>query len=296
MLGEKIQDSLATINLQELEGAVTGKNTLIKSSLSTLGDMIVSFIPRLIGALLILWLGFKLAKFIKKLIIKGLEKRNATVSLTSFLTSSFDILFKVLVALAAMDLIGIKATSFIAILGAMGLAIGVAMQGTLQNFAGGVIIQLLRPFKVGDYIECNGYKGWVKDIHIFHTIIKPFNGRIVIVPNSDLATKSLINHTKEPQIRLDIVTRIAYGTDLNKAKEVMRQVIDAEPLILREPVAPGIHVSDFADNNLTITLWLWVKTEDYWTVWKRIRENIYNALYANGIEIPCNEVEVKVRN
>jgi small conductance mechanosensitive channel len=142
-----------------------------------------------------------------------------------------DVLMKAMIVIMAMDVIGIKATSFIALLGAMGLAIGMAMQGTLQNFAGGVIILLMKPFKVDDYIECGQYKGYIKEIRIFHTFMRPFNGRTIIIPNSELATKSLINHTKEPLIRLDVVASVAYGSDLAKVKEVLWEVIKAEPLV-----------------------------------------------------------------
>ena len=198
---------------------------------------------------------------------------------------------KVMLIIMAMDIIGIKATSFIAVLGAAGLAIGMALQGTLQNFAGGVIILLLRPFKVGDYIEVGSFKGYVKEIRIFHTLIRPFNGRIIIVPNSELATKSLINHTRDNVIRLDVVASVAYGTDLDKAHQVIMDVINADELILKDPI-PKIAVSELNNSSVDYSLWLWVTVDDYWTVWMRIRENIYKAFYANGISIPFPQMDV----
>ena len=290
-----LKDSLQNMDIAQLKEVVTGENTLVKDALSSLIDMTISFVPKLLGAILILWIGFKLTKLLKRSIIRMLDHRNAQSSLKGFLSSFLDVLLKVLIIIMAMDIIGIKATSFIAILGAMGLAVGMALQGTLQNFAGGVIILLLKPFKVGDYIECNGYKGYVTDIRIFHTIIRPFNGRTIIVPNSELATKSLINHTHEPIIRLDVTAGVAYGTDLSKAKEVLWEVINAEPLILQEPKKPTVAVSELADSSVNIVLWLWVKTEDYWTLWGRIRENIYNAFIENGIEIPFPQMDVHMK-
>ena len=245
-------------------------NTLLKDGMKTLWDMTVSFIPKLIVALLVLWVGWKLAKMVKRAIVKLLDKRNVEASLKSFLTSLVDVLLKVMLVFMVMDIIGIKATSFIALLGAAGLAVGMALQGTLQNFAGGVIILLMKPFKVDDYIECGGYKGYVKEIRIFHTIIQPFNGRTIIVPNSSLATTSLTNHTRQPQIRLDVVASVAYGTDLDYAKEVLREIIDNDPLILKDPPAK-IAVSELGNSSVDFSLWMWVKTEDYWTVWMRIR-------------------------
>ena len=286
-------DSLANLqSLADVKDVITGQNTIIKDAIRALAELTAGFIPKLLGAILILWVGFKLIKLLKKTLTRVLDKRNAESSLTGFLTSFVDVLMKVMLVIMAMDIIGIKATSFIAVLGAMGLAIGMALQGTLQNFAGGVIILLMKPFRVGDYIECNGYKGYVRDIRIFHTIIRPFNGRTIIVPNSELATKSLINHTHEPIIRLDVTVGVAYGTDLNKAKEVLRDVVNNDKLISHEPKEPAIAVSELADSAVEITLWLWIKVDDYWTVWARIRENIYNAFYENGIEIPFPQIQL----
>jgi len=286
-------DSLANMNVTDLKAVVTGENTIIKDALSSLVELTVAFLPKMIGAIVVLWIGFKLIKMLKKGLTKLLEKRNAEATLMTFLTSLVDVLMKVMLIIMAMDIIGIKATSFIAILGAAGLAVGMALQGTLQNFAGGVIILLMRPFKVGDYIECGSYKGYVKEIRIFHTIIRPFNGRIIIVPNSELATTSLTNHTKEPVIRLDIVCSVAYGTDLDKASAVIQQIIDAESLIMKDPI-PKFCVSNLNDSSVDYSLWLWVKVEDYWTVWMRIRENIYKAFYANNISIPFPQMDVHI--
>ena len=288
-----VTDSLANMNLSDLKAVVTGENTILKDALSGLIDLTVAFIPKLIGCILVLWIGFKLIKLLKKALTKLLDRRGAEASLKGFLTSLVDVLMKVMLIIMAMDIIGIKATSFIAILGAAGLAVGMALQGTLQNFAGGVIILLLRPFKVGDYIEVGSYKGYVQTIHIFHTMIRPFNGRIIIVPNSELATKSLINHTREEVIRLDVVCSVAYGTDLDKARQVISDVIAADPLIKKDPI-PKFCVSELGDSSVDWSLWLWVSVEDYWTVWMRIRENIYNAFNQNGISIPFPQMDVHV--
>ncbi len=287
-----VADSLKSMNLTDLKDVVTGRNTIIQDGLHALTELTVSFVPKLLIAILILWVGMKLAKMLKKFIVRTLEKRNAEPSLKTFLGSLVDVLLKAMIIIMAMDVIGIKATSFIALLGAMGLAIGMALQGTLQNFAGGVIILLMKPFKVDDYIECGNYKGYVRAIRIFNTTIQPFNGRTIIVPNSELSNKSIINHTKEPILRLDIVASVAYGTDLDRAKEVLLQVINDDPLVLHEPKEPVVAVSELADSSVNFSLWMWVTVEDYWTVWLRIRENIYKAFYANGITIPFPQMDV----
>lgn len=290
-INKAVKDSLSNMQLSDLKDVVTGENTIFKDALHGLMDLTVSFIPKLIACILVLWIGFKLIKLVKRGLSKMLDKRSAEGSLKGFLTSLVDVLLKVMLVIMAMDIIGIKATSFIAVLGAAGLAVGMALQGTLQNFAGGVIILLMRPFKVGDYIEANGYKGYVKDIRIFHTFIRPFNGRIIIVPNSELATKSLINHTKEPVIRLDVTASVAYGTDLDKAMAVLKKVVDDDELILKDPI-PKICVSELNTSSVDYSMWLWTTVDDYWTVWMRIRENIYKAFNENGISIPFPQLDV----
>lgn len=290
-----VKDSLKNMNFTDIKDVVTGENTLLKDGLKTLMDLTVSFVPKLLIAILVLWIGLKLTKVLKKSILKLLDRRNAEGSLKTFLASLVDVLLKVMLVIMVMDIIGIKATSFIAVLGAAGLAVGMALQGTLQNFAGGVIILLMKPFKVGDYIECGSYKGYVKEIRIFHTFMQPFNGRIIIVPNSQLATTSLTNHTKQPQIRLDVVASVAYGTDLEFAKGVLMEVIDNDPMILKDP-APKLAVSELGNSSVDISMWMWVNTEDYWTVWMRIRENVYKAFYEKGITIPFPQMDVHIAN
>lgn len=287
-----VVDSLKNMNISDLKDVVTGENTIVRDGLSALTKLTVEFVPKLLVAILILWVGMKLAKMVKRMIIKALDKKGAEPSLKTFLGSLVDVLLKAMIVIMAMDVIGIKATSFIALLGAMGLAIGMALQGTLQNFAGGVIILLMKPFKVDDYIECGQYKGYIKEIRIFHTFMRPFNGRTIIIPNSELATKSLINHTKEPLIRLDVVASVAYGTDLAKVKEVLWEVIKAEPLVQWEPKPPVIAVSELNTSSVDLSVWLWVTVEDYWEVWKHIREDIYIAFNNAGVEIPFPQVTV----
>ncbi len=291
-ISKALSDSLKNMDLTDLKAVVTGENTFVKDALRQLSELTVGFVPKLLVAVLVLWLGLKLANMLRKTIVRALDRRGAEGSLKSFLGSLINLLLKALVILMAMDIIGIKATSFIALLGAMGLAVGMALQGTLQNFAGGVIILLMKPFKVDDYIECGQYKGYVKEIRIFHTIMRPFNGRTIIIPNSELATKSLINHTREPQIRLDVVASVAYGTDLHKAKAVLRQVIADEPLIRTDFKEPVIAVSELATSSVDISIWVWTTVEDYWEVWKHIREDIYIAFNNAGVEIPFPQVTV----
>ena len=291
-IAHSIKDSLFNMDKSDLKAVVTGDNTYIKDSLHQLTQITVSFIPKLIGAILVLWIGLKLAKLLKNIMTKALSRRGADSSLKSFLGSLVDVLLKAMVIIMAMDMIGIKATSFIALLGALGLAVGMALQGTLQNFAGGVIILLMKPFKVDDYIECGQYVGYIKEIRIFYTFMRTFSGRIIVIPNSELATKSITNHNKEPQIRLEVVASVAYGTDLKKAKDAIWEVIKAEPLVMWDYKQPEIIVTDLANSSVDLTVWIWTTADKYWDVWRHIREDIYIAFNNANIEIPFPQVTV----
>lgn len=295
-------DSITT--LQDVGAIVTGENPVLKNAITAVVNLTVGFIPKLIGAIIVLWIGLKLIKVLKKAMIRSFDRRKADASLKSFLSSFVDVLLKILLIIMVMDIIGIKATSFIAILGAAGLAIGMALQGTLQNFAGGVIILLMKPFRVGDYIECSNYKGYVKEIRIFQTFIRPFNGRTIIVPNSELATKSLINHTHEAKIRLDLTVGVAYGSSPAQVKEVLFGVIkkyqetpgsDGNTLILNEEgFFPKIALSELSSSSVDFSVWMWCTVENYWTTWMTIREDIYNALNTAHIEIPFPQVQLNI--
>jgi small conductance mechanosensitive channel len=291
-------------NIQDVGAIVTGENPVLRNAINAIVNLTVGFIPKLIGALLVLWIGLKLIKVLKKAMIRAFDRRNSDASLKTFLASFVDVLLKILLIIMVMDIIGIKATSFIAILGAAGLAVGMALQGTLQNFAGGVIILMMKPFRVGDYVECGSYKGYVKEIRIFQTFIRPFNGRTIIVPNSELATKSLINHTHEAKIRLDVTVGVAYGSNPAEVKRVLfdviksyqeRKGVDNIPLILNEEgFIPKIALSELNSSSVDFSVWMWCTVDNYWTTWMTIREDIYNALNAAHIEIPFPQVQLNI--
>ena len=176
------------------------------------------------------------------------------------------------------------------------VSIGMALSGTLQNFAGGVIILLLKPFKVGDYIEQGSYAGFVESIQIFNTTLRTYDARKIIVPNTELATKSLVNHFNLPQRRVAIDVGLAYGMSVEKAKEVMLRVAAENPLVLHEPKAPFATLENFGDSSLNMRLYAWTLPENYWTTLFSLNEGIYNAFRAEGLEIPFNQVDVHIRD
>jgi small conductance mechanosensitive channel len=261
-----------------------------------LNDVVFQYVPKLIMAAIVLFVGWKLINLLNKFMQKSYDRHKVDPSLQHFLHSLIDIILKVLLVLTAMGIMGIQMTSFIAILGAAGVAIGMGLQGTLQNFAGGVIILLLRPFKVGDYIEQGSYAGIVDSIQIFNTTLRTYDARKIIVPNTELATKSLVNHFNMPQRRVAIDVGLAYGMSVEKAKEVMLRVAAENPLVLNEPKAPFATLEKFGDSSLNMRLYAWTLPENYWNAIFTLNEGIYNAFRAEGLEIPFNQVDVHIRD
>ncbi|MBP5497062.1 MAG: mechanosensitive ion channel family protein [Bacteroidales bacterium] len=261
-----------------------------------LNDIVFLYVPKLIMAGIVLFVGWKLINLLNKVMQKAYDRHKVDPSLQQFLHSVIDILLKVLLVLTAMGIMGIQMTSFIAILGAAGVAIGMGLQGTLQNFAGGVIILLLKPFKVGDYIEQGSYAGFVESIQIFNTTLRTYDARKIIVPNTELATKSLVNHFNLPQRRVAIDVGLAYGMSVEKAKEVMLRVADENPLVLHEPKAPFATLEKLGDSSLNMRLYAWTLPENYWTTLYSLNEAVYNAFRSEGLEIPFNQMDVHIRN
>ena len=196
-------------------------------------------------------------------------------------------------------MIGIQMTSFIAILGAAGLAVGMALQGTLQgtlqNFAGGVIILILKPYKVGDFIEQGGTSGVVKEIQIFSTILQTVDNKIIIVPNTQLATGTLTNYTRANKRRVDVPVGIAYGSDVEQARRVLLDLANAHPDVFKEGAdAPAVVCTSLGSSSVDLQLRVWVATENYWPVSSALTQGVYEALGKNGIEIPFNQLQVHI--
>ncbi|MBR4537078.1 MAG: mechanosensitive ion channel family protein [Bacteroidales bacterium] len=258
-------------------------------------DVLFKDVPRIIIALIILWIGLKLIKLVVKAMRKMLERRNVDVSLQSFLISMTDIALKAMVVIAVMGMVGIQTTSFIAVLGAAGLAVGMALQGTLQNFAGGVIILLLKPFKVGDYIDSAGVQGTVKHIQIFNTIVETPDKKMVIAPNTDLATKTLVNYSRSENRRVDIKVGIAYGESVDSARAALMELAKSYSKVIEEP-APMVVVTALADSAVSLELRVWVKNADYWDTFFYLNQAVYDKLNAVGISIPFNQMDVHIIN
>jgi small conductance mechanosensitive channel len=239
----------------------------------------------LLKALLILIIGFWLAGWLSRMVRKALDKREMSKELQSFLGSLVSVALKIAVLLAAAETAGLETTSLAVILGSAGLAIGLALQGSLANFAGGVMILLFKPFKTGDLIEAQGHLGHVKAINIFVTTLITPDNKTVILPNGPLSNGDITNYTTDGKLRVDLVVGIGYSEDIKKAREAIMQVMLNHPKVLKEP-APSVNVLELGDSSVNLAVRPFATPEDYWDVYFGVTEASKEALDAAGIEIP----------
>ncbi|MCD4769687.1 MAG: mechanosensitive ion channel, partial [Bacteroidales bacterium] len=258
-------------------------------------DMAATYGIQLLLAILVLIVGLMVIKSITKGAVKMMTRSNMSESLIPFLKNLISISLKLLLIISVLGMVGIEMTSFIAVLGAAGLAVGLALQGTLQNFAGGVIILLFKPYKVGDYIETQGYAGSVKEIQIFSTILNTPDNKIIIIPNSPIATGSLINYSAQPTRRVDFTFGIGYSNDIDEAKKALLTIVESHDKIFSEP-APFVRVVELADSSVNFAVRVWANSSDYWDVFLDITEQVKKEFDKRGISIPFPQQDVHVYN
>jgi small conductance mechanosensitive channel len=247
--------------------------------------------PNLLFAILTLVIGLWIVKFLVAAVKKGLDKGETDNTLKGFIVSLVSVLLKIMVYITALGMLGVEMTSFIAILGAAGLAVGLALSGTLQNFAGGVMILFFKPFRVGHFIDAQGHTGTVKEIQIFVTILTTPDNKTVIIPNGPLATGSMTNFSREPRRRVDWTFGIAYGDDLDKAYSVLRKLLEEDERVLKDP-EPFMALKELNDSSVDITVRAWVEAADYWGVFFRMNEVVYKNFEKEGLSIPFPQHDV----
>ena len=248
-------------------------------------DFVMLYGPKVLGALLIFIIGSWLIKKVNRGLGKVMSKSKYDVSLQRFLLSLISWILKIFLVLVVISQLGVDVTTFAAIIAAAGLAVGLALQGSLSNFAGGVLIMIFKPYKIGDLIEAQGTLGAVKEIEIFTTkLITPQN-KLAIVPNGAMANGNIINYTAEGKMRVDTTVGIGYDEDIKKAKEVLLAVLTSNDKVLKEP-APSVNVSELADSSVNFAVRPYCKPEDYWAVYFETLEGCKLALDKAGIEIP----------
>lgn len=248
-------------------------------------EMVVEYAPKLILAVIALFIGFKLSSYVKKMFLKALEKRDFDPTLRPFLSNLIGWLMKILVLLSVAGIVGIETTSFIAVLGAAGLAVGLSLQGTLANFAGGILLLILKPFRVGDVVDTGSFMGTVEEIQIFYTKIATFQNRLVIIPNAQLSNGSITNYSAKNVARCDMVFGIGYGSDLKRAKEILVELIEEDERCLKDP-APLVAVGALGDSSVDILCRPWCTTDDYWPLNRAFQEKVKLRFDKEGIEIP----------
>lgn len=254
-------------------------------------ELAINYGPKLIGAIVVWIIGSLFIKGINNGFGKLLDKRKLDASLKPFFKSLIAVFLKILLLVTVLGMIGVEMTSFIALLGGAGLAIGMALSGSLQNFAGGVMILIFKPFKCGDYIKAQGHAGTVHEIQIFNTILKTPDNKIIIIPNGGLSTSSMVNYSVESERRVDWTISIGYGDSTKKAREVINTLINNDNRILKNP-APFVAVSELANSSVNFVVRAWVKAPDYWNVYFDMNEKVYNTFEKEGLNIPYPQMDV----
>ncbi|NOR88156.1 MAG: mechanosensitive ion channel [Bacteroidales bacterium] len=253
--------------------------------------MIMEYGPKFLLAIITLFIGLWIINRFVKLAEKGMDKGKTDATLAPFMKSLISWVLKILLFLSVASMVGIETTSFIAIFSAATLAIGLALQGSLSNFAGGVLLLVFKPYKVGDLIEAQGHLGVVKHIQIFNTILLNPQNKTIIVPNGAVASNSIINFSEEGILRVDLSAGISYDSDIRKAKDVLMKVLVDNPKVLKDP-APFVGVSELGDSSVNFAVRPWSTVEDYWDIYFGINEEIKYALDAAGISIPFPQMDV----
>lgn len=257
-------------------------------------EYVVPFGIKLVVAIVVLLLGRWAIKLIKKGLTRIMERRKADPSLSSFLMSLVSVLLTFLLIIAIVGILGVNTSSLVALLASAGLAIGMALSGTLQNFAGGVMIMLFKPFKVGDFISAQGYEGVVNEIQIFNTHVLTPDNKEVILPNGSLSTGAMTNFSKQGTRRVDWSFSIAYGDDYDKAKSLLLRLCDEDGRIQKTP-APFVELGKLNDSSVDITVRVWVDAADYWAVFFSMNEKVYKAFATEGLSIPFPQMDVHMR-
>lgn len=263
--------------------------------LARLLEFATSWGVKLLAAIAVFIIGAKLIGTFTKWLKKSHKLDKLDTSLRSFLVSFSKIALYILLIITVAMILGIPATSFITILASCGVAIGLALQGSLSNLAGGIMILLFKPFKVGDYVEVSGESGTVTEITVVYTIILTNDNKRITIPNGTLTNSVIKNYSSEKLRRVDLKFTAAYDCDVNKVKGVIAEVVNSQALALKDP-EPFIRLFEHSDSALTYTVRVWCKNEDYWTLYYDILEGVNEAFDKNGIEIPYPQMDVHVKN
>ncbi len=261
------------------------------SFVDRLVDLAGTYAPKVAGALVALLVGLWVIGIIRKTVSRAFGRSGMEETLTRFLLSLITVSLRVVLVVVFLGMLGVEAASFVAVIGAVAFAIGFALQGSLSNFAGGVLILIFKPYRVGDFIEAQGFAGTVREIQILNTILNTIDNKTVIIPNGQLATSALTNYSEEPTRRVDLTFGVAYDVDIEDAREAILAVVGKHESILPDP-APFVRVAELADSSVNFACRVWVEAPDYWTVFFDLNEGVKKELDSRGISIPFPQMDV----
>ncbi|MEA3289743.1 MAG: mechanosensitive ion channel [Campylobacterota bacterium] len=256
-----------------------------------IGEMITSYAVNILIALVIFYVGKKVARWATDFTLKSMKKAGIDETLENFLSSVIYSLLLIVVVLAALGQLGIQTTSFIAILGAVGLAVGLAFQSTLSNISAGVMLIIFRPIKIGEFVVAGGETGVVEEINIFNTTMKTGDNKTIIIANSNITGNNITNYSRKETRRVDITFGIGYDDDLKKAKEILEDILNSDERVLKDP-APFVAVSELADSSVNFVTRSWVKSGDYWGVYFDTLEKVKLTFDEKGISIPYPQMDI----
>ncbi|MCR5820832.1 MAG: mechanosensitive ion channel [Bacteroidaceae bacterium] len=279
-LGHAAEEAVAEKSPERLETVI---QQLINWSLEAGRHILLAIIVYVIGHYVI--------KFIKHLLNGMMERRNVNITIQSFVKSFVNIVLQVLLIISIVGALGINTTSFAALLASAGVAVGMALSGNLQNFAGGIIILLFKPYKIGDWVEAQGTSGNVKEIQIFHTILETADGKMIYIPNGAMSSGLITNITMTPTRRIEWVVGVEYGQDMDLVRKVCSSLIEEDARIMKEP-APLVYLTELADSSVNVLIRAWVTNEDYWDVLFDFRERLYKRFNSEGIAFPFPQVTI----
>ena len=267
------------------------ENVTMANVVQTIYDLSVAYGFKIVGAIVILVIGRIVTSFLTGIISRLMKRATVDETLTRFIGKLTKIALLTFVIIAALGTLGVQTASFVAIIGAAGLAVGFALQGSLSNFASGVMLIIFRPLKVGDFVDAGGSTGVIEEISIFNTIMTTIDNKKVIIPNSQITAGSIVNYSAKEERRVDMVFGIGYGDDIKLAKETLMEIVKADSRVLAEP-APIVAVSELGDSSVKFVCRPWVKTADYWGVYFDITEKVKLTFDQKGISIPFPQRDV----
>lgn len=288
-------DSIAVSSKVEsvAKQVATGDASAITGAIQQMIGYCIEAGKSIIIAAIIYFVGQFLIKMVKKVLGSMMERRNLDPTIQSFLNSFVHILLTTLLVITVVSALGVNTTSFAALLASAGVAVGMALSGNLQNLAGGLIVLMFKPFRVGDYIEAQGVSGTVKEIQIFHTLITTVDNKIIYVPNGALSSGNIVNYSANDMRRVDFTVGVEYDTDVKKVREVVSALLAKDARISQEEgKAPAILLSELADSSVNFSIRVWVKSSDYWNVYFETQEAIYEEFNKQGIAFPFPQLTV----